>query len=95
MAEIKFLQKEIHQVIIKQTMSASTTDWEGNEVISKEDLETYILEGTTGDDGKDDICWQQVADADCIDQEEPYWWSDHKGFTEVEYTLIDKENSEE
>lgn len=91
MAEIKFVQEEWHRVFIKKTMVASTTDWEGNEVVSEEDLKAYLLEGTTGDDEKDDICWQQVAEAERLDDEEPDWWSDRKGCTEIEYNLVDED----
>ena len=93
MAEVKFIQNEWHRVFVKKTMVASTTDWEGNEVVSEEDLVTYLLEGTTGDDEKDDICWQQVAEAECVEDEEPDWWSDRKGCTEIDYEIVD-ENEE-
>lgn len=70
-------------------MVASTTNWDGEEIISEEDLREYIAEGTTGDDEKDDICHDQVLEAECIDEEDIDWWSDRKGCTEYEFELTD------
>lgn len=89
MAEVKFIQEEWHQVSIKKNMIATTTDWEDNEVISEEELKTYLLEGTTGDDEKDDICWDQVANAEVM-SDETDWWSERKGCTDVQYKLEDE-----
>lgn len=91
MAEIKFIQDEWHTVWIKKEMITTTTDWEGNEVISEEDLLTYIAEGTTGDDEKDEICMNQIYDAEPV-KEETDWWSERKGCTEVEYKLIEDDD---
>lgn len=89
MSEVKFIRNESHQVFVKKTMVASTTNWDGEEIISEEDLKKYLAEGTTGDDDKDDICHDQVMEAETIDEEDIDWWSDRKGCTEYEYELTD------
>jgi hypothetical protein len=89
MSEIKFKQVETHTVFVTKVMVADTADWEGNELVTEEELKTYIAEGTTGDDEKDDFCWDRIAEAECIDEEEIDWWSDRKGCTEVERELLD------
>ena len=39
MASIKFMQLEKHHVSVRKGMIASTEDWDGNEVISKDERE--------------------------------------------------------
>lgn len=89
MSEVKFKQNEYHQVSVRKVMVTSTTNWDGEEIISEEELRTFIAEGTTGDDEKDDICWNQINEAECIEEEDIDWWSDRKGCTEYEYEVID------
>jgi hypothetical protein len=89
MSEVKFKQTESHQVTVRKVRVASLEDWEGNSIITEDDLKTYLAEGTTGDDEKDDFCWERVAEAECIDEEEIDWWSERKGCTEYEYEVID------
>lgn len=89
MAEVKFKQNEFHQVSVRKVMVTSTTNWDGEEIISEEELRTFIAEGTTGDDDKDNICHDQVLEAECIEEEEIDWWSERKGCTEYEYEVID------
>jgi hypothetical protein len=89
MSEVKFKQTEFHQVTVRKVRVATTEDWEGNSLVTEEELKTYLAEGTTGDDGKDDFCWDRVAEAECIDEEDIDWWSDRKGCTEYEYEVID------
>ena len=89
MSEVKFKQNEFHQVSVRKVMVTSTTNWDGEEVISEEELRTFIAEGTTGDDEKDDICWNQINEAECIEEEDIDWWSERKGCTEYEYEVID------
>jgi len=89
MAEINFIQNEWHRVFIKKTMCASTKDWEGNEKVTAEELKQYLLEGSTGDDEKDDFCWERIAEAECVEDYEPDWWSDRKGCTEIDYEFLD------
>ena len=89
MAEIKFKQTESHQVTVRKVRVASLEDWEGNSIITEDDLKIYLAEGTTGDDEKDDFCWDRVAEAECIDEEEIDWWSERKGCTDYEYEVID------
>ena len=91
MAEVKFVQEEWHRVFVKKTMVAETVDWQGNEKVTEKELVTYLLEGTTGDDEKDDFCWERVAEAECVSDDEPDWWSDRKGCTEIEYTIVDED----
>lgn len=91
MAEIKFKQNEWHRVFIEKTMCASTEDWEGNEKVTVEELKQYLLEGSTGDDEKDDFCWERIAEAELMEDYEPEWWSDNKGCTEIDYELIEDE----
>lgn len=91
MAEINFKQNEWHRVFIQKTMCASTEDWEGNEKVTVEELKQYLLEGSTGDDEKDDFCWERIAEAECTEDYEPEWWSDNKGCTEIDYELIEDE----
>jgi beta-N-acetylglucosaminidase len=89
MAEIKFKQVENHQVIVTKTMVCVTEDWEGNEKVTEEELKEYIECGTTGDDEKDDFCWDRVAEAECVDEEDINWFSDNKGFTEIDREILD------
>ena len=89
MTEIKFKQTESHQVTVRKVRVASLEDWEGNSIITEDDLKIYLAEGTTGDDEKDDFCWERVAEAECIDEEEIDWWSERKGCTDYEYEVID------
>lgn len=89
MAEVKFKQTETHTVFVTKVMVADTADWEGNELVTEEELKTYIAEGTTGDDDTDDKCFEQLLNSECVDEEEPDWWSDRKGCTEVERELLD------
>ena len=89
MTEIKFKQTESHQVTVRKVRVASLEDWEGNSIITEDDLKIYLAEGTTGDDEKDDFCWDRVAEAECIDEEEIDWWSERKGCTDYEYEVID------
>ena len=88
MSEVKFKQTESHQVTVRKVRVASLEDWEGNSIITEDDLKTYLAEGTTGDDEKDDFCWDRIAEAECIDEEDIDWWSDRKGCTEYEYEVI-------
>ena len=89
MAEVTFKQTESHQVTVRKVRVASLEDWEGNSIITEDDLKTYLAEGTTGDDAKDDFCWDRIAEAECIDEEEIDWWSERKGCTDYEYEVID------
>ena len=89
--QIKFMQLEKHHVSVRKGMVATTEDWEGNEVISEGDLKTYLEEGTTGDDDKDNICLDQVLEAECVTDTDEDWISDRKGFTEVEYYAVGEE----
>ena len=89
--QIKFMQLEKHHVSVRKGMVATTEDWEGNEVISEGDLRTYLEEGTTGDDDKDNICLDQVLEAECVTDTDEDWISDRKGFTEVEYYAVGEE----
>ena len=67
MATIKYMQLEKHQVSVRKGMIATTEDWDGNEVVSEEDLRTFLEEGTTGNDETDDICLEQVQDSEVCD----------------------------
>ena len=89
--QIKFMQLEKHHVSLRKGMVATTEDWEGNEVISEGDLRTYLEEGTTGDDDKDNICLDQVLEAECVTDTDEDWISDRKGYTEVEYYAVGQE----
>jgi len=89
MAEIKFLRNENHTVFVKRTMIVGTSDWEGNELVTEEQLREYLAEGTTGDDDIDNICHDLVLEAETIDEEDIDWWSDRKGCTEYEYEVLD------
>ena len=89
--QIKFMQLEKHHVSVRKGMVATTEDWEGNEVISEGDLRTYLEEGTTGDDDKDNICLDQVLEAECVTDTDEDWISDRKGYTEVEYYAVGEE----
>ena len=80
-----------HHVSVRKGMVATTEDWEGNEVISEGDLRAYLEEGTTGDDDKDNICLDQVLEAECVTDTDEDWISDRKGFTEVEYYAVGEE----
>ena len=95
MASIKFMQLEKHDVSVRKGMIASTEDWDGNEVISKDDLMSYLKDGTTGNDEKDDICLEQVLDAEIITDRDEDWISERKGYTEIEYYAVDQEFKEE
>ena len=88
MAAIKYMQLEKHHVSVRKGMVVSTEDWEGNEVISEEDLRTYLEEGTTGDDNKDNICADQLLEAECVTDSDEDWISDRKGYTEVEHYAV-------
>ena len=79
MASIKFMQLEKHHVSVRKGMIASTEDWDGNEVISKEELISYLEDGTTGNDEKDDICLEQVLDAEIMTDRDEDWISERKG----------------
>ena len=89
--QIKFMQLEKHHVSVRKGMVATTEDWEGNEVISEEDLRSYLEEGTTGDDDKDNICLDQVLEAECVTDTDEDWISDRKGYTEVQYYAVGEE----
>tara|TARA_B100000035_G_scaffold149693_1_gene127562 strand:+ start:2003 stop:2287 length:285 start_codon:yes stop_codon:yes gene_type:complete len=89
--QIKFMQLEKHHVSVRKGMVATTEDWEGNEVISEGDLRSYLEEGTTGDDDKDNICLDQVLEAECVTDTDEDWISDRKGYTEVEYYAVGEE----
>ena len=89
--QIKFMQLEKHHVSVRKGMVATTEDWEGNEVISEGDLRTYLEEGTTGDDDKDNICLDQVLEAECVTDTDEDWISDRKGYTEVQYYAVGEE----
>ena len=89
--QIKFMQLQKHHVSLRKGMVATTEDWEGNEVISEGDLRTYLEEGTTGDDDKDNICLDQVLEAECVTDTDEDWISDRKGYTEVEYYAVGQE----
>ena len=89
--QIKFMQLEKHHVSVRKGMVATTEDWEGNEVISEGDLRTYLEEGTTGDDDKDNICLDQVLEAECVTDTDEDWISDRKGYTDVEYYAVGQE----
>ena len=91
MANIKYMQLEKHHVTVRKGMIASTEDWDGKEVVSEQDLRTYLEEGTTGDDAKDDICLDQVQDAECMTDRDVDWISERKGYTEVKYYSIGQE----
>lgn len=91
MASIKFMQLEKHHVSVRKGMIASTEDWDGNEVISKEELISYLEDGTTGNDEKDDICLEQVLDAEIMTDRDEDWISERKGYTEIEYYSVDQE----
>ena len=91
MATIKYMQLEKHQVSVRKGMIATTEDWDGNEVVSEEDLRTFLEEGTTGNDETDDICLEQVQDSECVTDRDEDWISDRKGYTEVEYYSIGQE----
>ena len=91
MANIKYMQLEKHHVTVRKGMIASTEDWDGKEVVSEQDLRTYLEEGSTGDDAKDDICLDQVQDAECMTDRDVDWISERKGYTEVEYYSIGQE----
>ncbi len=91
MATIKYMQLEKHHVSVRKGMIASTEDWDGNQVVSEEDLRTFLTEGTTGNVETDDICLEQVLDAECVTDRDEDWISDRKGYTEVEYYSIDQE----
>ncbi len=95
MASIKFMQLEKHDVSVRKGMIASTEDWDGNEVISKDDLMSYLKDGTTGNDEKDDICLEQVLDAEIMTDRDEDWISERKGYTEIEYYAVDQEFKEE
>ena len=88
MAEIKFIRNENHTVFVERRMVVLTTDWEGNEVVTEEQLREYLREGTTGDDDIDNICHDLVLEAETIELDED-WWSDRKGCTEYEYEVLD------
>ena len=91
MANIKYMQLEKHHVTVRKGMIASTEDWDGKEVVSEQDLRTYLEEGSTGDDAKDDICLDQVQDAECMTDRDVDWISERKGYTEVMYYSIGQE----
>tara|TARA_Y100000591_G_C21728785_1_gene642861 strand:- start:608 stop:895 length:288 start_codon:yes stop_codon:yes gene_type:complete len=95
MASIKFMQLEKHDVSVRKGMIASTEDWDGNEVISKDDLMSYLKDGTTGNDEKDNICLEQVLDAEIMTDRDEDWISERKGYTEIEYYAVDQEFKEE
>jgi beta-N-acetylglucosaminidase len=88
---VTYRQVEHHQVIVTKKMCASLTDWEGNTIVTMDELKEYIETGTTGDDAKDDFCWDRIAEAECVDEEDINWFSDNKGFTEIERSLLDDE----
>ena len=89
------MQLEKHDVSVRKGMIASTEDWDGNEVISKDDLMSYLKDGTTGNDEKDDICLEQVLDAEIMTDRDEDWISERKGYTEIEYYAVDQEFKEE
>ena len=89
MATIKYMQLEKHQVSVRKGMIATTEDWDGNEVVSEEDLRTFLEEGTTGNDETDDICLEQVQDSECVTDRDEDWIKE--GYTEVEYYSIGQE----
>lgn len=89
MTDIKFIQEEWHRVFVKKEMITGTTDYDGNEIISEQDLLKYIAEGTTGDDEKDEICSDQTNFQAEVLTQEIDWWSDREGCTEVEFKIID------
>ena len=68
-------------------MVATTEDWEGNEVISEGDLRTYLEEGTTGDDDKDNICLDQVLEAECVTYRRRW----NRNHYKVEYYAVGEE----
>ena len=89
------MQLEKHDVSVRKGMIASTEDWDGNEVISKDDLMSYLKDGTTGNDEKDDICLEQVLDAEIMTDRDEDWISERKGYTEIKYYAVDQEFKEE
>lgn len=89
MAEIKFKQYEQHTVFVKKTMIVSTENFDGEELVTEEQLKQYIAEDSTGDDDIDDKCHDLMLDAECIEESDIDWWSDRKGCTEYEYEVIE------